>query len=75
MDANQLINELNRKTLEELAPYQGQWVAWSQDGKNVLAHAANENALYQEIDRLALKKYVIDYVPHADEDFIGWALL
>jgi uncharacterized protein DUF5678 len=75
MDANQLINELNRKTLEELAPYQGQWVAWSQDGKAVLAHGLNENALYQEIDRLALKKYVIDYVPRADEDFIGGALL
>ena len=75
MDANQLINELNRKTLEELAPYQGHYVAWSEDGKTALAHATDEQLLYDEIDRLALKKYVIDYVPHPGEDFMGGALL
>ena len=74
MDANRLIHELNSKTLAELVPYQGQWVAWSEDGKSVLAHAPDEKSLYQEIDRLALDKYVIDYIPEADEDFIGGGL-
>lgn len=71
MDANQLINELNRKTLEELAPYQGQWVAWARDGKNVLAHAPNMGELFREIDRLGLTDYVIDSIPNPDEDFLG----
>ncbi|GEM_PF-6606771 len=75
MDANQHISELNRKTLEELAPYQGQWVAWSEDGKSVLAHAPDMKRLFQEVDRLGLTAYVIDSIAGPDEDFIGGSAL
>jgi hypothetical protein len=75
MHANQHINELNRKTLQELAPYQGQWVAWSEDGKTVLAHAPDMGRLFQEIDRLGLTDYVIDSIPGPDEDFLGGSAL
>ena len=75
MDANQFIRQCNTKTLDDLAPYQGQWVAWSEDGQQILANAANLEELYQQIDRKGLTGYVIDCIPLADEDFLGGAVL
>jgi len=74
MDANHFIAECNRKSPQDLAPYTGQWVAWSEDGKNVLASASDEAALYREVDRLGLAHYVVEFIPGGDEDFIGGGL-
>jgi len=71
MDANQLIHECNQKTSEELSAFQGQWVAWSDDGRQILASAADLDTLFQEIDRKGLKRYVLDRIPLPDEDFLG----
>ena len=71
MNANQMIGQCNAKSLQDLVPYQGQWVAWSDDGRQILASAASLVLLFQEIDRQALTGYVIDSIPLPDEDFLG----
>lgn len=74
MDGSLLIRNLNAKTLEELAPYEGKHVAWSEDGSTALASASDLELLYKEIDRLSLKHYVIDSIPPFDESFLGGPL-
>jgi hypothetical protein len=49
-------------TLDELAPYIDQHVAWSIDGKQILAHAPDGEQLLKEIQRLGLTEYVLGYV-------------
>ena len=71
MDANHLIRQCNQKSPEELSPFQGQWVAWSEDGCQILASAADLDNLFQEIDRKGLGRYVLDRLPLPDEDFLG----
>jgi hypothetical protein len=62
---------VSKHTLEELAPYVEQHVAWSLDGKHILAHSADQADLYKEIDRLELKDYVVDYIPDPNVSFLG----
>jgi hypothetical protein len=59
-------------TPEELAPYEGKQVAWSVDGKQILAAADTWDALYDEIDRLGLKEmeYVAGFVPKSDASYL-----
>ena len=71
MDPNQLIQNCNQKSLEELSPYFGQWVAWSEDGREILANALDLEKLFLEIDRKGLKEYVLDQIPLPEEDFLG----
>ena len=51
MNANQLIQECSAKTAQEMAALGGQWVAWSKDGRRVLAQAADLDGLFREIDQ------------------------
>ena len=71
MDANQLIRQCNQKSPEELGPFHGQWVAWSDDGCQILASATDLDNLFQEIDRRGLRRYVLDRIPLPEEDFLG----
>jgi hypothetical protein len=71
MDANQLIRNCNQRSLEELRPFFEQWVALSEDGREILASAADLENLFREIDRKGLSRYVLDYVSSPDEDFLG----
>jgi hypothetical protein len=72
MDANEFIRNCNAHTAEELAPFEEQYVAWSEDGKQILAHARDRDELYQEIDRKGLQRYVIGFIPSGDfSDFGG----
>jgi hypothetical protein len=71
VDGDLLIRKLNAKTAEEMAPYLGKIVAWSEDGTQALASASDLDLLYKEINRLGLKHYVIEHVPSADESFLG----
>jgi hypothetical protein len=71
MDWNEFNRNLSSHTLEELAPYEGKSVAWSLDGKRILAAADTETELYEEIDRLGLKQleYVVGGVPFSDVSY------
>jgi hypothetical protein len=71
MDANQLIRNCNQMSTAALSPFQGQWVACSEDGCHILASATDLDALFQEIDRIGLSRYVLDRVPMPEEDFLG----
>ena len=73
MDANEFTRNLNAHTLEELVPYKERYVAWSEDGREILAHAAEEADLYREIDRKALTRYVVDFIPDHDISELGGA--
>jgi hypothetical protein len=66
MNTNEFNRNLNLHTPEELAPFEDRYVAWSEDGKAILAHAATEAELYEEIDRRQLKSYVVGYIPRGD---------
>jgi hypothetical protein len=62
---------VSQQTPEELAPYVEQHVAWSRDGKRILAHASDLDGLLKEIDRLELKDYVFGFIPDTDQSNIG----
>jgi hypothetical protein len=69
MNTNEFNRNLSAHTAEELAPYQEQHVAWSEDGKQILAHAPTQEELYDEIDRRGLTHYVVGFIPAADVSY------
>ncbi len=71
MDANEFTRNFEAHTLEELTPYEEQYVAWSEDGKQILAHAPELAELYQEIDRKGITRYVIGFIPNSDVSHLG----
>ena len=71
MDANELIRCCNEKSLKELSSFAGQWVAWSEDGRTILAGAPHLEALFEEIDRQGLTRYVLDHLPLPGEGSLG----
>ncbi len=71
INANEFIRNCNAHTADELAPYEDQFVAWSVDGKQILAYARDENELYKEVHRLGLVDYVISYIPPSGVSFLG----
>ncbi|MCC6420130.1 MAG: hypothetical protein IT429_17990 [Gemmataceae bacterium] len=62
MDANEFIRNCEAHTPEELAPYVGQYVAWSTDGKTLLAHAPELRDLLTQMNQRGPTDYVIDWV-------------
>jgi hypothetical protein len=73
MDANKLIHHCNQKSADELSPFHGKWVAWLDDGRQILASAADLDSRFREIDRKGLTGYVLDRIPLPEEDFFGGA--
>lgn len=71
MDARDFIRNVSAHSLEELEPYVEKHIAWSEDGKQILAAADTLEELYREIDRLGLTQYVIDFVPNPDFSYFG----
>jgi hypothetical protein len=72
MDGNEFNKNLNLyHTPESLAPYEGRHVAWSVDGKRILAAADSYEELYAEVDRLGIKEmeYVSGFVPRSDVSY------
>ena len=62
---------VSQHSLEELQPYFEQHVAWSRDGKQILAHAPDLDALITEIERLGLTEYVFGFVPDPTASYLG----
>jgi hypothetical protein len=73
MNVRELIQNCEAHSPEELSPLEGKYVAWSEDGKTLLAHAKTLAELFTEVTRLGIKNYVIDTVPPAEESFLGGA--
>jgi len=66
MNGSEFNRNISAHSAEELAPYEGQYVAWSEDGNRILAHAQVEEDLYREIDRQQIKEYVVGFIPSPD---------
>lgn len=62
MNANEFLRNCELHSPEELAPYAGQYVAWSQDGKQILASDYRLADLFAELKRRGITEYVIDRV-------------
>lgn len=71
MDTNDLIRNINAYPPEELVAYEGRYIAWSEDGKQILAHAASWEDLFQEVNRKGIARYVIDSIPPSEEVSLG----
>jgi hypothetical protein len=63
----------SRVPVEALAPYAGQYVAWSPDGRQILASGADPDAVEQHLAETALDPaaFVIGYVDLPEEVFLG----
>ena len=66
MNANEFIRNSSDHSPDSLACYQEQHVAWSEDGKQILAHADTLDQLYSTIDRLNIDRYVVGFIPNLD---------
>lgn len=61
--ANELTKNINAHTYEELAPYIGQHVAWSEDGTKVLCADPVFANLMEKLRGLDPATYILDYFP------------
>jgi hypothetical protein len=66
VNANEYLRNISAHSPEFLAPYVEKHVAWSVDGKHLLAAADTLEELQKEIDRKGIKDYVIGFVPDPD---------
>jgi hypothetical protein len=73
MNANEFLRNCDAHSVEELAPFEGQYVAWSLDGKQVLAAATELAELLTDADRKGITEFVQGYIPRRDELFLGSA--
>lgn len=73
MDPNELIRNIESHPLKKLQVYDGHYVAWSEDGKEILGHAPTLDELFAEVDRKGITRYVIDSISANDEVELGGA--
>ena len=68
-DPNECTRNRNKWTLEQLAPYRDQWVAWSLDGKSIIAHDDNLLKVVRVCKELGLsgEDYLLAGIPLEDE--------
>ena len=62
----------HRWTMEQLAPYRDQWVAWSLDGNTILAHHEDPLEVVHTCKELGLtgEEYMLCVLPPEDEVWI-----
>jgi hypothetical protein len=74
MNGAEFIRNCNAFDPDELERYENQHVAWSDDGKQILAHAAELPDLIREIEKRGLTHYVLDFIPSGDAISLGGGL-
>jgi hypothetical protein len=60
--------------VEKMAPYAGQWVAWSPDGSDIVAGSSkSDEALWELLEATGRNPtdYVFGYIPDPDELILG----
>ena len=75
MDTSEFNRNRMLHTAEELASYEEKYVAWSADGKQILAWADTEEELYREVGRRGIARYIVDFIPNPDIGDFGGAFL
>ncbi len=61
-DANVYIMNCNNYPLEKLLPFRGKHVAWSMDGKEIVASADSHEELAERIHELGRRDVVRSYI-------------
>jgi hypothetical protein len=58
---------------QALQPYLGSYVAWSMDGKSIVASAKDEEDLYAALRQqtISLEQVVISYLPFPNDVLVG----
>jgi hypothetical protein len=68
-----LFNENRSKfPLDQLAKYAGQYVAWSGDGRSIVACAETDEQLYARLESLGIdwQQVVFSFVPELDVSYL-----
>lgn len=63
MKGAEFLRNVAARPPEALLPYRDQHVAWSEDGREILAHAATLETLIEEVARRGFGNVVFDFVP------------
>jgi hypothetical protein len=71
-DPNVYRQNRNRRTLDELLPYQDQWVVWSADGTRMVAHHADPMIATGEVLARGIdpEDVVVEYIPPLGESLL-----
>src|SRR2546428_532152 len=66
-------SELPQPNLPETVPqeYAGKWVAWTKDAMRIVAAANTPEELKVEAERKGVRDIVYQWVPPADQRFVG----
>jgi hypothetical protein len=69
VDLTHFIEGRNSVPLEQLLPYAGQYVAWSPDGKRIVASGEDRDVLTQKLQSagISISQVVYDYIDPPDE--------
>jgi hypothetical protein len=70
MFTREFLENRQRFPLEELAKYRGQWVAFSPDGRRIVAGAETLEALHQRLEAAGedTQQLAFEGVPRPDDD-------
>ena len=74
MNGAEFIRNCNAFDPDELARYENQHVAWSEDGRKILAHADTLEELSAALKDQGLTRFVLDFVPSLDGISLGGGL-
>ena len=74
MNGAEFIRNSNAFDPEELVRYENQHVAWSEDGRKILAHASTLPYLFRELEKLGHAHYVLAFIPSSESISLGGGL-
>ncbi len=71
-DYDVFLRNKHQWTLEQLAPYRDQWLAWSLDGKTIVAHHEDPLEVVRACKELGLtgEEYMLDFLSPENEVWI-----
>lgn len=76
-DVRAYLRNRSKFPLQTLAQFAGQWIAWSPDGKSIIAHATDEASLDARIGQAGEdpSHCIIEGIPAIGEAVLGGAFL
>jgi hypothetical protein len=75
MNAREFILNSSAMPAEERSRYENKHVAYSEDGKTILAAAPSLAEVFAELNRRGVTKYVVGFIPPVDESCLGGAMI
>jgi len=74
-DVKTFLKNSNQFPVEELAKYEGKWIAWSPDGTRIVASTTDHEAILDLIQEAGENPSLclVDYIPEANHADMGLA--